>query len=263
MTVTNETSTSQYSSDALNQRGSQKAMNNPNQSALQRYQQLVVGQPGLWPLIKYELIHNWLGNLPGVLGLVARQKLYRYLLGSMGRGVVIGRGVTLRCPGSIHLGDGVTLAEHVEMDAKGVGSRIELGPGVFVGRGTVLSVRSTTLTLGAQCNVGSNSRIGAAEPVRLGEKVLVAAYVYILGAEHGYSRTDIPVMDQPNVKKGGVTIEDNVWIGTHCFIANGTTIGSDTIVGAMSFVNQSLPANKVCFGQPARVQRERLSEHEA
>ena len=42
----------------------------------------------------------------------------------------------------------------------------------------------------------------------------------------------------------GLTIGNNVWIGTHCcIIGTGLTIGSNVKIGAMSFVNQDIPDN--------------------
>jgi len=36
-------------------------------------------------------------------------------------------------------------------------------------------------------------------------------------------------------------------------IMPGVTVGENTIIGAFSFVNKSIPANVIAFGIPARV----------
>ena len=42
----------------------------------------------------------------------------------------------------------------------------------------------------------------------------------------------------------GITIGDNVWIGTHCcIIGTGLKIGNNVKIGAMSFVHQDIPDN--------------------
>ena len=98
----------------------------------------------------------------------------------------------------------------------------------------------------------------------------------------GY-KTDIGAFTYINAKYG-VTIEDNVQIGSHCSIYSistiddkhgevllkkycrigshsvvmpGVTIGENSIVGACSFVNSDIPDNTVAFGVPARVVRSR------
>ena len=53
-------------------------------------------------------------------------------------------------------------------------------------------------------------------------------------------------------KKGGIVLKENCRIGSHCTIMPGVTIGSNSVVGANSFVNKSIPDNEVWAGVPAR-----------
>ena len=49
-----------------------------------------------------------------------------------------------------------------------------------------------------------------------------------------------------------ITVGRNVWIGANSTVLKGVTIGDNTVVGTMSLVNKSLPANSVCAGIPAQ-----------
>jgi acetyltransferase-like isoleucine patch superfamily enzyme len=49
-----------------------------------------------------------------------------------------------------------------------------------------------------------------------------------------------------------VDIGKNVWIGINCMIMKGVTIGDNSIIGAGSVVRQSVPANSVVIGNPAK-----------
>jgi len=90
-----------------------------SKSAAAKYVELVVGQPGIGKLLKYELI-NWLcQRSTGAWGLWKRKKLYPKLLGSCGRGVVFGRDIVLRHPHKIHIGNNVVIDDNVLLDAKG------------------------------------------------------------------------------------------------------------------------------------------------
>ncbi len=53
-----------------------------------------------------------------------------------------------------------------------------------------------------------------------------------------------------------ITVGDNVWIGGHCVILPGVTIGSDTVIGAGSVVTHDIPGHVVAAGNPCRVVRE-------
>ena len=50
-----------------------------------------------------------------------------------------------------------------------------------------------------------------------------------------------------------VTVGDNVWLGTNCFILPGTTIGEGSIVAAGAVVRGEVPPYTVVAGNPARV----------
>ena len=48
-------------------------------------------------------------------------------------------------------------------------------------------------------------------------------------------------------------IGDDVWIGAHCTITDGVTIGEGAVVGANSVVTRDVPAYAIVAGVPARV----------
>jgi acetyltransferase-like isoleucine patch superfamily enzyme len=53
---------------------------------------------------------------------------------------------------------------------------------------------------------------------------------------------------------------DGVYIGPNSVIAMGTVIGNCAVIGAMSFVNQEIPAAKKAWGSPARIMGDVWSE---
>ena len=52
-----------------------------------------------------------------------------------------------------------------------------------------------------------------------------------------------------------ITVGDNVWIGTNVSVLPGVTIGSNTIIGAGSVVNKSIPDGVIAAGNPCKVIR--------
>ena len=238
--------------------GTQEELADPRRGPVAKYRQMVVGSAGLGGVIKYELLTGLLGNMPGMLGLGLRQVLYRFLFRELGRGVVIGRGVTIRHPGRIRIGNRVVIEDGVVLDAKGDrGEGIILRDGAFLGRGTILSMRGGTIEIAEGANIGSYCRIGTFADTRIGRKVLLAAYVYVVGGGHRSDRTDIPILDQPLEGKGGAEIGDGCWIGAHALVMDGVKIGNDSIIGAHSLVTRDIPPFSVAFGSPARVRRDR------
>lgn len=55
------------------------------------------------------------------------------------------------------------------------------------------------------------------------------------------------------ITKGDVIIENDVWIGTHCVILGGVTIGNGAIIAANSVVNKDVIPFSIVGGNPAKV----------
>jgi acetyltransferase-like isoleucine patch superfamily enzyme len=226
-------------------------------SSRQRYADLVVGEDGLWPLIRYELVLLLSSWVPGALGLVLRGRLYPLILGRVGRNVAFGANIVLRHPRKIVIGDNVVIDDNCCLDAKGTtNAGIRLADGVFLGRNTILSCKNGDIVLDEDANVGFNVEVFSAARVRVGKRVLIAAYTYLVGGDHLYDRTDIPVLHQGRTARG-IDVDDNVWLGAHVVVTDGSRVGRDAIVGAGSVVIGDIPEFHIAAGSPARVIRDR------
>ena len=235
----------------------QRELFDENKSKAQRYAELVIGRPGFWALLRYELVTLACWGVPGALGLVLRSKLYPWLLGSCGRGVAFGTGVVLRHPHKIHIADNVVIDDQCCLDAKGSDNRgILIGDGVFVGRNTILSCKNGDIIIEDHANLGFNCEIFSASRVRVGKSILMAAYTYLVGGDHLYDRVDIPVLEQGRTARG-IDVGDGVWLGTHVVVTDGSTIGRDAIIGAGAVVVGEIPEFAIATGIPAKVQRDR------
>jgi acetyltransferase-like isoleucine patch superfamily enzyme len=235
----------------------QSALTDPRSSAVSKYQDLVVGSRSLGRLILYESVLLATSWVPGALGLVLRRVAYPWLLGSVGRNVTFGHGVVLRHPHKVHLGDDVVVDDLVVLDAKGTTNRgIQLGTGVFLGRGTILSCKDGDITLGDHVNIGFHSEIFSGSQVTVGRYGLFAAYTYLVGGGHEFEKAGVPVIEQAR-RSRGITLGENVWLGAGAKVMDGVTIGDHVVVGAGAVVTEDLPPGAVAVGVPARVVRTR------
>ena len=145
-----------------------------NRSRRQRYADLVIGQPGLWPLVRYELTILLAAWIPGALGLFLRSKLYPLILGRVGRNVAFGCNVVLRHPHKIQIADDVVVDDNCCLDAKGTTNHgIVIRRGVFLPN-TILSCKNGDILLDEDANLGFNVEVYSAANVRDWPQVLVA-----------------------------------------------------------------------------------------
>ncbi len=237
--------------------GIQDAMRGGGASALRKYQDLVVGSRSWARLLLYELVLMTSAWMPGALGLLLRKLLYPFLLGACGRGVVFGQGVVLRHPAKIRIGSGVTIDDLVVLDAKGTSNRgIEIGDSVFLGRGSVLSCKDGDIRLGDHTNLGFHCEVFSGSSVTVGRHGLFAAQAYLVGGGHEFEAAALAVIEQPRTSRG-ISLGDNVWLGTGAKVLDGVRVGSDVVVGANAVVNSDLPDGAIAAGVPARILRQR------
>ena len=229
--------------------------------SLAKYRRLVVGNVGFLGFLRYEFVTGLFGSCPGALGFALRALFYPPLFRECGRKVIFGRHLTVRHPDRIRLGSRVVLSDGVVLDAKGEeGEGILIRDGVFVGLHTVVTCSDGSIELDEKCNLGAFCRVGSHGRTRIGKKALLAAYCYVVGAGHESSRTDIPILDQPNTTKGGAEIGDGCWLGARVTVMDGVKIGRDTIVGAHALVTRDLPDFSIAVGIPAKVTGSRLKD---
>lgn len=225
-------------------------------SAMQKYQDMVIGSRSMWALIKYELIILLTCSTPGALGLVLRSKLYPLILGDVGRGVVFGRNMTLRHPHKIRIGDGVIIDDNVMLDAKGeTNEGIIISDNCFVGRNSILSCKNGTIEMGRNANIGFNAEIFSSSRVVIGPDTLISAYCYVVGGgNYDPNRTDVPINRSLREDRAtGITLEGNIWVGTHSVLRDGADISAGTVVAAGSVVNGPMPGWSIVGGAPAKV----------
>lgn len=112
-------------------------------------------------------------------------------------------------------------------------------------------------TMGNRSYIGRNTYIGVFKPISIGECVLIGSYCYMISANHNYETCSIPIIDQGYVG-APITIENDVWIGTHVVVLPNVTIGKGAVIAAHSLVNKSIPPYEVWGGIPAKFLKKRI-----
>ena len=144
------------------------------------------------------------------------------------------------------------------------GARITIGDNFYLSSGNGVNPIASNLQAdvyvepGAALTIGNNvgmssTRLWIHESARIGNNVKIGGCVLI-------TDTDAHPMDymarrssNEGTKSAPVVIEDDVWVGAHCIILKGVTIGARSIIGAGSVVTKSIPADCVAAGHPCRV----------
>lgn len=208
---------------------------------------------------------------------------------SLGDGVVIQRGTRL-IGSSIALDAGVSVGEGADLRAGtiDVGSNSEIasgvrvlvsdsflvGPGSRLSRGVSITCRSfvagNLLYFGNDVSVGFGGTLESTSKVTLGHRVAIgprsilnANYPIVLQDQVG-SGCDLTIWTHGfhfghRILEGytptfaGVTVKRNVWLGFHCTVVPGVTIGENAILASGAVVASDIPPDSMAGGVPAKV----------
>jgi acetyltransferase-like isoleucine patch superfamily enzyme len=247
--------------------------NSPAMSAQQRrftkdvknpfstYRELIVGNKNWGWFSAFELYNLFCAPLPSFIGYGLRSFCLSPFLKNSGKNTIIGRGLTLRQPQYISIGKGTIIDDYVTLDVRADSDDsnigIEIGNHVLIGRQSIIVAKNGSIVLGDACNISSCCRIATQSSVRIGESVLIAAFVYIGPGNHRMDSLEHPIIEQDMEVRGGVKIGANAWIGTRATILDGVTIGENAVIGAHSLVMNDVPDGAIVAGTPAKVIRYR------
>ena len=112
--------------------------------------------------------------------------------------------------------------------------------------------------LGERCYVNSGCVLYSGNGIKIGNDVLIAANCTLAPVNHAFQDRHRLIREQGfDADRGGIVIEDDVWIGANCVLLDGSVLRRGCVVGAGSVVRGELPAYSICIGSPAVPVKER------
>ena len=175
--------------------------------------------------------------------------------------IFLGKRVRIRAPGSLKLGRSVSIHDNVYLDAFSIqgitlGDNVTIREGCIVECTGVLRIPGEGLSIGDNTGISQYCFIGVRGFVRIGNNVQFGPRVTIYAENHNFDDASRLIREQ-GVRREGITIEDDCWLGTGCTILDGVTVGRGSVVAAGCVVTKSVPPYSVVAGVPGRVLRAR------
>jgi virginiamycin A acetyltransferase len=117
---------------------------------------------------------------------------------------------------------------------------------------------SGDLIIGERVVINSGCVLYTGQGILIGNHVAIAANCTFAPVNHAYKDKSRLISEQGFLPgKGGILIEDDVWIGANCVLLDGAILRRGCVLGAGSVVRGELAAHTVYAGQPLRVVGER------
>ena len=135
---------------------------------------------------------------------------------------------------------------------------LSVGKKVWIGHGTWCS--RNRISIGDYCAIASNCHIAAY--VEMGNWVMVASNVSMIGGDHRFREPGVPSLWAGIDENKLIVIGDDVWIGHGATIMHGVKIGEGAIIAAGALVTRDVPAYAIVGSTPAKVIAQRFASEE-
>ena len=108
--------------------------------------------------------------------------------------------------------------------------------------------------IGAHTTINSGVVIYTGNGVDIGRHCAIAANCTFAPVNHEYRSRDALITEQGFMpSRGGIVIEDDVWIGANVVLLDGAIVRRGCVIGAGSLVTGELPPYTINVGSPTRV----------
>jgi virginiamycin A acetyltransferase len=156
---------------------------------------------------------------------------------------------------TIEIHPAAIVSAHADIEDSRQGTRIVIGSQSVIDSFVKIKPAGGTgdVIIGERVTINSGCMIYTGNGVRIGNDVAVAANCVFAPVNHAYVDGARLIRAQRfQNSKGGIIVEDDVWIGAGCVLLDGAVLRRGCVVGAMSLVREEIPAGGVYAGNPLR-----------
>lgn len=156
---------------------------------------------------------------------------------STGTSCIIEDGVTINCLSKIgvRLGNNTTIAKYSILQCTGVIANMGAG-----------------IQIGSNSAIGAQSYLGGQGGISIGDNVIIGPGVRIFSENHNFDDRSRVIRLQGESRQG-VSIDNNVWVGSGVTILDGVNISSNVVIAAGSVITKDVHMNSLVGGVPAKL----------
>lgn len=113
---------------------------------------------------------------------------------------------------------------------------------------------SGDLIVGERCTINSGCVLYTGNGIVIGNDVAIAANCTFAPVNHQFKLRDKLIREQRFApSRGGIVIEDDVWIGAGVVLLDGAILRRGCVIGALSLVRGEVPAYSIQAGNPLQL----------
>jgi acetyltransferase-like isoleucine patch superfamily enzyme len=109
------------------------------------------------------------------------------------------------------------------------------------------------VVIGERTVINSGCVLYTGNGISIGNDVAIAANCTFAPVNHAYKDKSRKINQQGFLpSRGGIVIEDDVWIGANVIVLDGAILRTGCVIGAGSLVRGEIPAYSIQAGNPLR-----------
>lgn len=143
-----------------------------------------------------------------------------------------------------------------DLETSSRGSKIIVGPGAMIDAFVKIKFAggSGDVRIGARSYLNAGCVIYSGHGVSIGDDVLIAANCTFAATNHQFADPSRPIRLQGfQPSRGGIIVENDVWIGANCVLLDGAVIRNGAVIAAGTVVRGEVPALAIWGGTPPRL----------
>lgn len=117
---------------------------------------------------------------------------------------------------------------------------------------------SADLEAGAYVFIGHDCEVGPG--VRIGRYTMLAPEVRVIGLDHNFDQPGVPVQFAGRPEQRPTIIGADAWLGQGVTLMRGLSVGDGAVVAAGAVVTRDVPDYEIWAGVPARKLRDRFED---
>lgn len=156
---------------------------------------------------------------------------------------------------SIHISPTAKVSSWADIEPSVRGTRVIIHDDVMIDSFVKIKPVGGTgdVVVGARSTINSGCVIYSGHGVQIGEDVAIAANCTLAATNHEYRSRSSLIREQRFMpSRGGIVIENDVWIGSGSTLLDGAILREGCVVAAGALVRGELPAYSINVGVPAR-----------
>lgn len=158
----------------------------------------------------------------------------------------------------LNLGKHVFIGDRVVIYRSKEGGPVKIGDRSRIHRDSIIETgKGGSLTIGTDTHIQPRCQFSAyLGKIVIGSHVQIAPNCAFYPYDHGFDANEM-IKKQPLQTKGGITIDNDTWLGVGVIVLDNVHIGKGAVIGAGAVVTRDIPAGSIAAGNPARVLKER------